>query len=197
MPAATARLSDSAVPVIGIATRRSAAVSRSVGRPVPSLPSSSASGSVQCASQQEVAACPDVAATVTPAAAAHARNSAPDSASATGTENSAPMLALTATGSYGSADGPMRITPEAPAALAVRMIVPTLPGLPGSCSAANRPRWHGQVLYGGGRAAHDRGQPGGTISVGDPSEQLPGQSRHPDSDRLLRVHHVQGAAVTQ
>jgi len=107
------------------------------------------------------------------------------------------MLALTAAGSYGSADDPMRITPETPAALAVRMIVPTLPGLAGSWSAANRPPWHGQVLYGGGRAAHDRGQPGGTISVGDPSEQLPGQSRHPDSDRLLRVHHVQGAAVTQ
>src|SRR5215472_1324789 len=138
MPAATARLSDSAVPVIGIDTCRSAAASRSAGRPVPSLPSSSASGSCQDASQQDIAARPVAAATVTPAAAAHARNSAPDSATATGTVNSAPMLALTATGSYGSADGPMRITPEAPAALAVRMIVPTLPGLRDSYSAAYR-----------------------------------------------------------
>ncbi len=43
-PAATARFSDSAVPVIGIRTWRSPAASRSSGSPAPSAPSSSATG---------------------------------------------------------------------------------------------------------------------------------------------------------
>ena len=125
------------MPVIGIATWVSAAASSPSGRPAPSLPSSTASGNGNAAAQYDKLPRADVATTVTARLCAQSRNSTPDDAVATGTVKIAPMLAFTAAGSCGSADGPMRMTPSAHTALAVLIIVPTLPGLPGWCSAAN------------------------------------------------------------
>ena len=71
IPAATARFSDSAVPVIGIRSRRSPAASRSPGRPAPSLPSRMASGAGTLAVPERPPSAarhrsPDVTATVIP-----------------------------------------------------------------------------------------------------------------------------------
>src|SRR5215831_5487731 len=136
-PAATAMFSDSAVPAMGIRRLRSPAASRFSGRPVPSLPKRIASGCGMGVSHSAPEPDPDVTATATPPSLHHRMNSSAVATAATGTPNTAPIDAFTATGSNGSVPWPDRMTPAAPAASAVLMIVPRLPGLATSCSATN------------------------------------------------------------
>ena len=69
-----------------------------------------------------------------------------------------PMVARTQSPAQGSQDCPARITPEAPAASAVRMMVPRLPGSRMSSSATQTPsgftvsaqRWRNTPIWSGG-----------------------------------------------
>src|SRR5262249_43650152 len=110
-PAATARFSDSTVPVIGIRTWASPAASTSSGSPAPSAPSSRAGGRGWLAPQRLGPAWAGVVPPVPPDPPAQAKNSAASAARATGTANSAPIDALTAAGSNGSAAAPTSTTP--------------------------------------------------------------------------------------
>ena len=172
--AALATLRLSARPYIGIRTRRSAAARIDGGQPVrlgAEQPRRSGPASApRSASVVEVA--------VTAAGwrrASRSRRREPGPAaprvaqSTTGRWNRLPALDRTALPLYGSTP-PSTNTASAPAASAVRMIVPALPGSLGSTSAATQPRPAGEHVVRRAGTASRRPRPG---PAGSPSRTGP------------------------
>src|SRR5437588_1794929 len=128
MEAAIPRLSDSARPGIGIVTAVSTPASTSAGRPWASLPNTRASGPLRWRRSGRSPPWATAAMRIRPRSPSTPSTSCGSQPSTTGTWKSAPAEARTVFGLVTSTEPRQKITPWAPAASALRIRVPALPG---------------------------------------------------------------------
>ena len=122
------RLSDWAE--MGIKTVRPQAATISGGRPLPSLPMTTATPSRSRAAASSVTACRSRAAAQVsiPAAWSAASSSGSVPPAKSGSRNTPPIAARSTLGPYRSGQSPVRSSPSQPKASAERIAAPTLPG---------------------------------------------------------------------
>src|SRR5437763_10313125 len=183
MDAAIPRLSDSARPGMGIVTRASTRSRTPSGSPWASLPNTRASGRHRSTRSGRSPPWATAAMRIRPRSPSTPSTSCGSQPSTTGTWKSAPAEARTVFGFVTSTEPWQKTTPWAPAASALRIRVPPLPGsrtsIPTTTRPASPPRATTSASAGGRRRA--------TASTGCGVTVPATRSRPPGARRWTRI----------
>src|SRR5437764_930121 len=186
MAAAIPRLSDSERPGIGIVTRLSTPARTSAGRPWASLPNTSASGGLRSTRSGRSPPRAAAAMRLRPRSPSTPSTSWGSQPSTTGTWKSAPAEARTVFGLVTSTEPRQKITPWAPAASALRIRVPPLPGsrtsTPTTRSLGSAP-WPAATSARPGGRRRATASTGWGVTVPAPRARTPGAGRWSMSPR--------------